>query len=158
MTTQREASVLGAHPFLRGMPGDQVARLAGCCRHVAVPAGRRLFEEGGTADRFWLIDAGQLALDAMVPGHGRVVIEMLGRGEVIGLSWLQPPFQWRFGAVTTQPMQAYEFDARAVRELCSDDPALGFELLGRFSIVATRRLHATRTRLHDAYARLSAPA
>jgi CRP-like cAMP-binding protein len=122
--TIENASVLGRQPFLRGLPDSQLADLATLGTHVQVPAGQRLFEEGATADRFWLIDAGQVTLDAMVPGQGRVVIETLGRGDVVGLSWLRPPYQWRFGAVATQPMQAFEFDARAVRAACDTDPAL----------------------------------
>jgi CRP/FNR family transcriptional regulator, cyclic AMP receptor protein len=157
MATQSEVSTLAGHPFLRGMPASQVARLAGSCRHVTRPAGHRLFEEGGTADRFWLIDAGQVALDAMVPGQGRVVIELLGRGAVVGLSWLQPPYQWQCGAISTQPMQAYEFEARAVRRACGADPPLGYELLRRFSVAAARRLQVTRARLLDAHAHPAFP-
>ena len=147
--TIENASVLGRQPFLRGLPASQLADLAALCTHVQVPAGQRLFEEGATADRFWLIDAGQVRLDAMVPGQGRVVIETLGRGDVVGLSWLKPPYQWRFGAVATQPMQAFEFDARAVRTACDADPALGYELTQRLSGLVVQRLQATRARLLD---------
>jgi CRP/FNR family transcriptional regulator, cyclic AMP receptor protein len=142
-----QVSILGAQPFLRGMPGAQLAELAGTCQHVTVPAGRRLFDEGSPAGRFWIIDAGRVTLDASVPGQGRVIIETLGRGDVIGLSWMLPPYQWRFGAVTTQRMQAFAFDAAAVRAACSADPVLGYELTRRFSAVVVRRLQATRARL-----------
>ena len=64
-----------------------------------------------------------------------------------------PPYQWRFGAITAQPMQAFEFDARAVREACDEDPALGYELSRRISGVLARRLQATHARLLDSYAR-----
>ena len=147
--TIQEASILGRQPFLRGLPDSQLADLAALCTHVHVPAGQRLFEEGATADRFWLIDAGQVTLDAMVPGQGRVIIETLGRGDVLGLSWLTPPYQWRFGAIARQPMQAFEFDARAVRTACDADPALGYELTQRISRVVVNRLQATRARLLD---------
>ena len=33
------------------------ARLSEVTRYIAVPARYRLFEEGGTADRLWLIEA-----------------------------------------------------------------------------------------------------
>jgi CRP/FNR family cyclic AMP-dependent transcriptional regulator len=146
MTTV-QISVLGAQPFLRGMPAAQLAQLASACQHVTVPAGQRLFDEGSPARRFWIIDAGQAVLDATVPGRGRVTIETLGRGDVIGLSWMLPPYQWRFGAVATQPMQAFVFDAAPVRAACSADPAIGYELARRFSAVVVRRLQATRARL-----------
>jgi CRP/FNR family transcriptional regulator, cyclic AMP receptor protein len=156
MTTDK--SVLGAQPFLRGMADDHLAALAALCRHVAVPARQRLFDEGATADRFWLIDAGQVTVDTTVPGRGRLVIATLGRGDVIGLAWMLPPYQWRFGAVTTQPMQAFEFDARAVRTACDDDPVLGYELGRRVTGVLVRRLEATHRRLLEASAQAEATA
>jgi CRP/FNR family transcriptional regulator, cyclic AMP receptor protein len=155
--TKQHISVLGALPFLRGMPSVQLAGLAELCEHVSIPPGQRLFDEGSRADRFWLIDAGQVTLDASVPGQGRVIIETLGRGDVIGLSWMLAPYQWRFGAVATQPTQAFLFDAPAVRAACDADPLLGYELSRRFSAVVVRRLQATRARLIEACARLSSP-
>jgi CRP/FNR family transcriptional regulator, cyclic AMP receptor protein len=145
----QEISVLRGQPFLRGMPEGQLSALAALCNHVLVPAGQRLFEEDGMADRFWLIDAGRVTLDAVVPGRGRRVIETLGRGDAVGLSWLAPPYRWRFGAIAAQPTQAFQFDARAVRAACDDDPVLGYELSRRFSAVVVRRLQATRARLLD---------
>jgi CRP/FNR family transcriptional regulator, cyclic AMP receptor protein len=142
-----QISLVSAQPFLHGLPAAYVARLADVACQVRLPARHRLFDEGGTADRFWLIDAGQAALDVLVPGQGRMVIEMLGRGDVIGLSWLQQPYQWRYGAITTQPMHAFEFDALAVRVACERDPAFGYALVSRFTAVVAQRLHATRARL-----------
>ncbi len=147
-----QISLIGAQQFLHGLPAAYVAPLATAACQVHLPARHRLFDEGGTADRFWLIDAGQVALDVLVPGRGRIVIEMLGRGDVIGLSWLQQPYQWRYGAITTQPMHAIEFDARAVRAACDRDPAVGYALVTRFTAVVAQRLQATRARLLAAHA------
>ena len=146
-------AVLGAQPFLRGMADEHLATMAGLCEHIAVPTRQRLFEEGARADKFWLIDAGQVTIDTTVPGRGRLVIASLGRGDVIGLAWMMPPYQWRFGAVTTQPMQAYEFDAGAVRAACDEDPGLGYELGRRVSGVLVRRLESIHDRLLEASAR-----
>jgi CRP/FNR family transcriptional regulator, cyclic AMP receptor protein len=148
-----DKAILGAQPFLRGMADEHLTKLAGLCQHIAMPARQRLFEEGARADRFWLIDAGQVTIDTTVPGRGRLIIASLGRGDVIGLAWMMPPYQWRFGAVTTQPMQAYEFDARAVRAACDEDPGLGYELGRRVSGVLVRRLEAIHDRLLEASAR-----
>ena len=71
----------------------------------------------------------------------------------MGLSWLEPPYQFRYGAITTQPMQAYEFDAVAVRAACEQDPALGYALLNRFMAIALHRLQATRARLIETRSR-----
>ncbi len=140
---------LAGHQFTRGMPADYVAALSGAAKHIKVPARYRLFDEGGTADRFWLIQAGQVALDMSVPGRGLVVIETLGMGDVIGWSWLYPPYQWRLGAVALRPTQAFEVDGPAVRQMCAADAGFGYELTRRFLAVVVHRLQATRTRLID---------
>lgn len=145
------ASMLAAHPFLRGMPRAHLERLADMARYTEVPAGHRFFEEGGTADRFWLIQAGRIALDLQVPGRGTLIVESFGRGTVLGWSWLFRPFQWRFGAVAMQRVRALEFDGRVVRSLCAADPELGYALTRRFTAVMLDRLQATRMRLLDLY-------
>jgi CRP/FNR family transcriptional regulator, cyclic AMP receptor protein len=146
-----DAPPLTAHPFVAGMSDDHIARLDRVSRYISVPARHRLFDEGGTADRFWLIEAGQVALDLHVPGQGPVIIETLGRGDVIGWSWLFPPFEWLLGAITMQPTQAFELDGRAVRLMCEADPEFGRELDRRFVAIVVRRLQATRIRLLDLY-------
>jgi CRP/FNR family transcriptional regulator, cyclic AMP receptor protein len=140
-------SIVGAHPFLRKLPACKAERLARLARHVSFPAQHRLFEEGTPAKKLWLIDAGQVALDTLVPGQGRVTIERIGRGDLLGLSWFQAPYVWDFGAITTQPMQAFEFDAADVRAACDADPELGYALVSRLLGVAVHRLQATRCRL-----------
>jgi len=145
--TEATAAALAVHPFLHGMSGDQLAVLAQAARDVRFPSRHRLFEDGGHASRFWLIQSGCVALDVNVPGQGRTRIETLGIGELLGWSWLLPPFTWAFGAVTIGPVEAFEFDARAVRAYCAADPALGYELTRRMSRVLEGRVEETRHRL-----------
>jgi CRP/FNR family transcriptional regulator, cyclic AMP receptor protein len=140
-------SSLAAHPFLRGMPSEQLDALAETASEVTFPARHRLFDDGGNAGHFWLIRSGQVALDLDVPGQGPMVIETLGMGELLGWSWLFPPYRWAFGAVAVRPVQAFEFDAAALRAHCASDPALGYELTQRVARVLAHRLQATRVRL-----------
>jgi len=140
---------LAGHRFLRDMPAAHLAFLAGVTSLVTVPARHRFFEAGGVAKRFWLIRAGQIAVDMRAPGDGRSIIETLGRGDMLGVSWFFPPFQWQFGAVAVQPAELFECDAAAVRGRCETDPAFGFEFTRRMIVVVAKRLQATRTQLLD---------
>ena len=141
------AAALAAHPFLHGMPADQLGLLAEAAHDVSFPARYRLFEDGGNATRFWLIQSGHVSLDLHVPGEGPVVIETIGMGELLGWSWLFPPYKWAFGAVAATAVEAFEFDAPAVRERCAAEPGLGYELNQRISRVLAKRLQSTRIRL-----------
>ncbi|MFE2263233.1 Crp/Fnr family transcriptional regulator [Streptomyces griseosporeus] len=135
----------------RALPAEHRQRLLGIAREVAFTTGTRLFEEGGHADRFWIIRTGTIDLDMRVPGRRAAVIESLGHNELVGWSWLFAPHRWRLGAEAASPVRAYEFDATVVRELCEADPEFGRSIARWVGTVVARRLHAARTRLLDLY-------
>ena len=141
------AAALAAHPFLHGMSRDQLAVLATTASDVTFNARHRIFADGGNATRFWLIQSGRVSLDLHIPGEGPVIIGTVGLGELLGWSWLVPPYTWAFGAVTATRIEAFQFDAPAVRDHCAADPALGYELTRRMTLVLAKRLQATRLRL-----------
>jgi CRP/FNR family transcriptional regulator, cyclic AMP receptor protein len=138
---------LAGHPFLRGMPPGQLDALAAAASGVTFPAGHRIIEEGGFAGKFWLIQSGHVALDVNVPGDGRVIIDSVGMGELLGCSWLFPPYRWAFGAVCVTPVTGFEIDAAAIRERCAADSAFGAGFRERLLRAFARRLQSTRTRL-----------
>ena len=39
-----------------------------------------------------------------------MTIDTIGMGELLGWSWLFPPYRWAFGAVAASPVEAFEFD------------------------------------------------
>ena len=143
--------LLAAQPFLAGLTPGQVDKLSVWTRKSVLHSGARLFEEGGRADRFWIIREGQVRLDTHLPSGGEVVVETLGPGAVLGWSWLFPPYRWHFGATAMETTLALELDGPGIRALCEHDPVLGHELLTRFMAVVVERLQATRVRLLDLY-------
>lgn len=145
------------HPFLRRMAGDSIVTLAGTCRVAVAESGHRFFDEGGEASKFWLIRTGHVALDLYVPGRSRLIIETLGPGDLLGLSWFTPPFRWQFGAIAVQETGSYELDAAAVRAACEADPGLGYQFSRRVMSAASSRLHASRIRMLDLYAAPTPP-
>ncbi|MFJ4682923.1 cyclic nucleotide-binding domain-containing protein [Streptomyces sp. NPDC091377] len=138
--------------MLRALPAEYRQRLMSTAREVSFGPGTRLFEEGGAADRFWIIRTGTVELDLHVPGRRAAVIETLRHNELVGWSWLFTPHVWHLGAEATTPVRAYEFDARAVRAMGEEDPALGRAVAQWVGDVLAHRLHAARTRLLDLYA------
>ncbi|MEV0371263.1 cyclic nucleotide-binding domain-containing protein [Streptomyces sp. NPDC050636] len=137
--------------LLDALPAEARARLDGIAHEVSLPRGARIFEEGGRADRFWVIRSGRVTLDQRVPGRRAAVVETLGRDDLLGWSWLFPPHLWHLGAETESPVEALEFDAAVVRSLCASDPVLGREIYRYVAETVADRLHRTRTRLLDLY-------
>ncbi len=156
MTGPRPGSVsaadLAGHAFAAGLTPVQVERLAALAVTAELPAGQRLFDEGGHAASLWLIRTGLIALDLRVPGRDRLIVETLGPGDELGLSWLMPAAQWQFGATTQAPTAVFEFTSDAVTNLCEADHELGYQLTRRLLTTAITRLQAARIRILDVYA------
>ncbi|MFI7413387.1 Crp/Fnr family transcriptional regulator [Streptomyces sp. NPDC049627] len=133
------------------LPVEHRERLLRLGREVSFAPGTRLFEEGGHANRFWIIRDGTAALDMHVPGRRPPVVETLGAGDLVGWSWMYEPFVWQLGAETLTPLRAFEFDAVAVRLMCLDDPVFGRAVEHWVGRVLAHRLNAARARLVDLY-------
>ncbi|MEY9988814.1 CRP-like cAMP-binding protein [Streptomyces sp. V4I8] len=137
--------------LLTALPPPQRQRLMALAREVSFPEDTRIFEAGGTADRFWVIRSGAVSLDQRVTSIQRVTVASLGSGDLLGWSWLFPPYQWDFGAEAFSPVRAYEFDAAAVLRLCEEDPGLGMSLVRHVAEILAHRLELTRGRLMEQY-------
>lgn len=150
--TASELAAFASHPFVRGLSAEHIARLAARADQVEIDAGQRIFAEDGEARGLWLICSGRVALDLQVPGRQRVVVETLGSGDELGLSWLAPIPRWQFGAMAELPVSAYALSSAAVLELFQADHELGYQLTRRLLATAVTRLHAARIRILDLYA------
>ncbi|MCX2180718.1 Crp/Fnr family transcriptional regulator [Streptomyces sp. SKN60] len=141
-----------AAPKVSTLPPEHRERLMAFAEDVYFEAGDRLFEEQDRADRFWIVKTGAVTLDARVPGRGAPVIETLRHGELVGLSWLFPPYLCQSGAEAMTPVRAYEFDGAAVRSMCRTDPEFGSSVMFWVGQILAHRLQVTRVRLLDLYA------
>ena len=142
---------LAQSPVFRGLTAAQLELIAGCGQNTGFEAGDYLFREGGQADTFYLLRHGRVQLEIFAPGRGAVTIQTVDDGDVVGWSWLFPPYRWHFDARALDSVRAVAFDGACLRRKCEEDHSLGFELLGRFSPVMLERLQATRMQLLDVY-------
>ena len=149
----RLETILEEHPFFAGFTPEQNQLMAGCARNHKFDAGEYLFREGQTADEFFLIRHGRVALEILAPGQKPVVFSTLGPGEVVGASWLVEPYRWMFDARAVELTRAIGIDAKCLRDKCDADPTLGYQMMKRFLPVLVKRLHATRLQLLDVYGR-----
>jgi hypothetical protein len=72
-------------------------------------------------------------------------------GEVLGWSWLVPPYRYFGDARAVTPVSATALDGTCLRGKCDADPELGYELLKRVTTVMYRRLECARVRMLDLY-------
>jgi len=138
-------------PFFAALAPEELELVAGCASNVHFDENEVLFREGEQADTFYLVRHGVIAIEMFVPGRGTTTIETIEAGEIVGWSWLFPPYRWHFDARALVPVRATSFDGACIRGKCDASPALGYGLMSRVSQVLIERLQWTRLRLLDVY-------
>jgi len=140
---------VAAHAFLIGMRQQHIRLLADCAMRSHFHPGGVIFHEGEAANRFYLIEHGTVALESSTLGEP-VQIEEIHDGDLLGWSWLFPPYAWHFTARALAETDAIFFYGTILREYCEKDHSLGFELFKRMSVVMLRRLQTARQKLISA--------
>ena len=144
-------SVLAEHPFLNGMSEAQLELLVGCASNVVFKAGEFIIREGEDAEKFYIIRHGKVLIETHLPQKGTIIIRSRTAGEILGWSWLVPPYRWHFDARAVEVTRAIALDGKCLREKCEEDHDLGYEIMKRFALIIAERLEATRLQLLDIY-------
>lgn len=145
------ADLLHQHPFTDGLEGEVVELIAGCARNVVFQAGDYVAREGDPADYFYLIRHGTVALEMFEPGRGTFTFLTLKAGELLGASWLIPPYRWHYDARAVELTRALAFECRCLRDKCEADHHVGYEMMKRFIPPLVERLRTARLQAADLY-------
>jgi CRP-like cAMP-binding protein len=138
---------IAEHAFSKGMSAEHLHLLAECARELEFQPGQIIFRENAIAYQFYLILEGQVQLEDGLPKGKTLVAQTIGAGDVLGWSWLFPPFLWHFQARSLEHTQAILFDAAHLLIACERQHEFGFELMKRIAQVLIQRLQATRKQL-----------
>lgn len=142
-------AILAAQPIFKGLSAAHLELLLNNSMEVEFPAGKSIFVEGELANRFYLVLKGEVALESTAKGKAGApqLIQTIGAGDLLGWSWLFPPYFWRFDARAVKATKAIFIYGTRVRELCESDLKFGFELMRRMTEVVIGRLQSTRSQL-----------
>ncbi|MFB3786366.1 MAG: cyclic nucleotide-binding domain-containing protein [bacterium] len=143
--------LLNDHPFFQKVNPRFLDLLTGCASHVRFNAGDYVFKEGEEAKQFYLIRQGKVSMEMYCPPKGIVLIQTMTEGDVLGWSWLMPPYTWRFSARATELTRAFALDGECLRNKFAQDHDLGYEMFSLFIPVIVECLEATRVQLLDVY-------
>lgn len=141
---------LEAHPFLRGLAREHLETLVNFAMEVKYQPNEVIFKEGDPANRFYLIENGRVAIESGHGAYGTLLIQELHKGDVLGWSWLYPPYKWSFDAKAIDETTAIFLYGTRIIETCDNNPALGYELMKRMAPTIINRLQATRRQLLEA--------
>ena len=141
--------IIAEHPFFAGLESYYVGLLVGCASNRRFEAGTYLFKEGEEANEFYLVRAGKIALEVFAPQRKPIIVSTLSEGDILGWSWLLPPYEWKFHARVVESTRAFALDGKCLRTKCDQNHDLGYELLKRFAQVMEGQLVAAHYQLLD---------
>jgi len=143
--------IIAEHPFFEGLDSEFTKLMVSCASNVRFKTGTYILKEGDPANTFYLIREGNVAVEVFAPQRKPIIVATLSVGELLGWSWLLPPFQWKFNARAIHDVRAIALDGKCLRTKCEENHDLGYAVLKRFAQIMEQRLEATRLQLLDVY-------
>lgn len=139
------------HPFVAGLEEEIIALIAGCAKNAVFKTGDYILHEGEAADQFYLIRDGTVALEMFAPGRGAITFLTLKDGDILGASWLVPPYRWNHDARAIETTRMVAFDCTCLRDKCEADHHVGYEMMKRFIPPLVERMKIARVQSADVY-------
>jgi CRP/FNR family cyclic AMP-dependent transcriptional regulator len=144
-------ALVAEHSFFKDFAPVYRTLIAGCGKNVHFDSGQLLALSGDPANQFFAVRHGRVSIEIHAAGRGPLMLQTVDAGEVVGWSWLFPPYQWTFDVRALEEVRAISFDGECLRGKCDRDPAMGYDFMKRFARVFMERLEATRLQLLDLY-------
>lgn len=149
MNNQMIEDFLSNHPFFSAMDDNFLKFLAESASELSIKKGDVLFRQGKPADTFYLLREGRISIQVPALVGPSLEIQHLGDNQLLGWSWLIPPYRWNFMARAEEDSTLLEFDGKAILARCEEDPKFGYELFKGFASLMSERLDAARQSMMD---------
>ena len=142
METHTPEKIIADHPFFAELESYYATLLVSCASNARFAAREYILREGEEANEFFLIPHGDVAIEMNPPHRRPIVVDTVGEGEILGWSWLLPPYTWRFHGRAADAVRAVALDGKCLRNKCEQNHDLGYDLLKPFAQIMNRRLDA----------------
>ena len=149
MTHSPIEKYLSTQEFFSGLSPEFIEFLASCASEQQIEPGQVLFRRGERAHHFYLIQSGSITIEIPAITGPTLEVQSLGAGQILGWSWLIPPYQWNFQAKVEEPTTVLAFDGDAALARCEAEPKFGYAILKRFASLMAERLEVARQRMMD---------
>jgi CRP-like cAMP-binding protein len=149
MSKQSIEDYLSTHTFFSGLDTRFLKFLSNSAAELRINEGDVLFQQGKRADKFFLLRHGQVSVQVPALVGPTLELQVLGEDQILGWSWLIPPYRWNFQARAMADSDLLEFDGNAILAHCEEDPKFGYELFKRFASLMSERLDAARQKMMD---------
>jgi CRP/FNR family cyclic AMP-dependent transcriptional regulator len=143
------ADSLPDHPLFSGLAKEFRQILAECAMRADFEPGDKVVDAGQPASCIYLVIRGSIDLETPAV-ESPLRVQNLAAGDILGWSWLFPPYFWHFNAIAREPTQTIFFYGSRLRQQCDRNHDFGYELIKGMSQILIAHLHANRERWIEA--------
>lgn len=143
--------LLAQHPIIGRFDTASLEALSGCARNRHFPTGAMIQREGDPAEDVYVIRKGDVAIEIAPTHRAPVILETIHGGDILGWSWLIPPYRAMFDARALTEVSCVCLDAACLRRKCDENPALGYQMFKYWLPHLAARFRAQRLTLLDLY-------
>ena len=122
--------------ILQGLLEEELQGIAPFFEEEDVPAGKTLCEEGGSAERLYVLEQGRVSISSEKGGQ----YDIDGPGKIVGWSFLVPPFLYTASAVTMTPSKVLVIKSPDFYYVIHKEPKTGMKVINNLSQVIASRL------------------
>jgi CRP/FNR family cyclic AMP-dependent transcriptional regulator len=133
--------------IFRGLSDDQIATVLELSKHETLPSGTTVFRQGDEAERLYIVDSGRVAINTSIQDGKWAPVCIVSAGGIFGWSCLVPPYQLTASATTFEETKVTLFEGKALRELFSREPAIGYVMIQNVGGLISSRLKNARLEL-----------
>ncbi|MES9969796.1 MAG: cyclic nucleotide-binding domain-containing protein [Candidatus Thiodiazotropha sp.] len=135
--------------FFEAMSDHHLRTMLSLGRMIRVDPGTTIFQQGESADSFYLLVSGRVEL-WYCSSEGKVCFflnSLESTGQAFGWSALVNPNHYQVSAIASDAVCALVFSAQTLMDLCGRDPLFATELMERVIWLIGSRLRMARTQL-----------
>jgi len=133
------------------VPESSLKALAMIASETFVPAGTTIFNERDPADALRIITEGKVDIRYTLREGETRIVDTLATGDILGWSALVEPYRMTGTATACTDTRMIVVEARPLRDLCDQEPLLGYRLMSQAVKLLTDRLEGARIQLATAF-------
>jgi CRP/FNR family transcriptional regulator, cyclic AMP receptor protein len=138
---------LRRYPYFGCIAEESLKQVAMLADEVTVPAGTRMFNEGDPAGYLYLIVRGEVNIQYLLGNDELRTVDTLVGGDLLVWSAMIEPYKTTAVGSTTKETQLVRISAPKLRDLCEQDPLMGYRLTIQIAKLLSHRLEGARIQL-----------
>ena len=126
-----------------------IEAVAAISRFQDFAAGSIIFREDQASDHLYIVTAGQVDVQYLLPSGKRQTVDTLSPGDFLVWSAVVKPYKTNAIGICRVTSEVVAINAEGLRELCEKDTRFGYRLVSQLARVIRRRLQAARLQITD---------